>query len=94
MEQLAVGLAEQGDSMEAALAKDPLAGRHEMIRQGHARLAKQAGSGHHNFSVREWQTVKHTELRWAGGPWGRGDGGVQPYVHVMHSLCARACMHA
>jgi hypothetical protein len=48
--------------MENALAKDPLAGRHEMIKQEAIRMAHQAPSIKH-VSVREWQTMKHTDLR-------------------------------
>ncbi len=46
----------------------PLPRRHELARQEVMRLAKQAGPStvpHKHLSVREWQTQKHNDLRWA-----------------------------
>lgn len=67
-------LVEQGEAIEAALAKDPLAGRHEIIKQEHMKAARagrnaqphakaDSGNQRRHFSVREWQNMKHNELR-------------------------------
>ncbi|GLI60502.1 hypothetical protein VaNZ11_002665 [Volvox africanus] len=63
LEWLKEALHEQSDRLEEALAKDPLAGRHEIIRQQAAKLARNLNVNHHRFTVREWQTMKHTDLR-------------------------------
>ncbi|GIL55496.1 hypothetical protein Vafri_11071, partial [Volvox africanus] len=63
LEWLKEALHEQSDRLEEALAKDPLAGRHEIMRQQAAKLARNMNVNHHRFTVREWQTMKHTDLR-------------------------------
>ncbi|EFJ40761.1 hypothetical protein VOLCADRAFT_99345 [Volvox carteri f. nagariensis] len=54
---------EQGNRLEEALAKDPLAGRHEIMRQEAMKLARSLNVNRHHFTVREWQTMKHNDLR-------------------------------
>lgn len=60
-----VRLQQQGEQMEDALAKDPLAGRHEIIQQERKKAVKDdvelLDKGHR--SVREWQNRKHLNLR-------------------------------
>ncbi|GAX76181.1 hypothetical protein CEUSTIGMA_g3625.t1 [Chlamydomonas eustigma] len=72
MEWLTAKVHDQGDQFEAALSKNPLAGRYEIIKQEKARrpttqmsqvTAKSGPPGMHKFSVREWQNMKHTDLR-------------------------------
>ncbi|KAG2493032.1 hypothetical protein HYH03_008695 [Edaphochlamys debaryana] len=63
LEWLQDALREQGDRLEEALSKDPLAGRHEIIRQEAVKLARQTGHRKQRFSVLEWQTMKHQDLR-------------------------------
>ncbi|GIL85256.1 hypothetical protein Vretifemale_13861, partial [Volvox reticuliferus] len=63
LEWLKEALHEQSDRLEEALAKDPLAGRHEIMRQQAVKLARNMNVNHHRFTVREWQTMKHTDLR-------------------------------
>ncbi|KXZ55121.1 hypothetical protein GPECTOR_3g273 [Gonium pectorale] len=63
LEWLKDAVHEQGDRLEEALARDPNAGRQELARQEQMKLAKQMGNNLHRFSVREWQTMRHTDLR-------------------------------
>ena len=37
--------------------------RHEIMRQEAVKIARAVGPGNHRFTVREWQTMKHTDLR-------------------------------
>lgn len=56
-------LTEQGDKLEEALAKDPLAGRHEILRQEAIKMVKDNPASIHSFSVKEWMTRKHSDMR-------------------------------
>ncbi|KAG2424565.1 hypothetical protein HXX76_014445 [Chlamydomonas incerta] len=63
LEWLKDALAEQGDKLEEALAKDPLAGRHEILRQEAIKMVKDNPASIHSFSVKEWMTRKHSDMR-------------------------------
>jgi hypothetical protein len=60
-------LAEQGHEIEEALALDPLAGRREIMQQEQKKMTKDLPiSDRQRFSVREWQNMKHDDLRTIG----------------------------
>eukprot|EP00198_Chlamydomonas_reinhardtii_P000390 XP_001689725.1 predicted protein [Chlamydomonas reinhardtii] len=63
LEWLKDALTEQGDKLEEALAKDPLAGRHEILRQEAIKMVKDNPASIHSFSVKEWMTRKHSDMR-------------------------------
>lgn len=62
-------LKEQGEEIEEALAKDPLAGRHEIIRQEELKALAAAQLGPdgkplgHKGAVHEWAAKNHLTLR-------------------------------
>lgn len=57
-------LQEQGEEIVKALDRDPLAGRHEMMKQEQVKLAREAPTpATHRWSVKEWQQMKHNDLR-------------------------------
>ncbi|GAX84468.1 hypothetical protein CEUSTIGMA_g11888.t1 [Chlamydomonas eustigma] len=69
MEWLGDQLHEQGEQMEEALSKDPLAGRHDIIKQMKQKRpvtsssAPSPGGRKPRLSVKEWQNMKHDAVR-------------------------------
>lgn len=69
LEMLEAQLKAQGEEIEKALDKDPMAGRRELMQQEASRKAREAlkqlgpGGASPGLSVRAWQTLRHDDIR-------------------------------
>lgn len=94
--------------IERALDKDPLAGRHEIIKQEALKAARLMNDRRvvASLSVKDWVTLKHKDIRWgtrarrkpAMGPASCQPASVGSCVHACRLRCTQAlegaCRHA